>query len=188
MTGRRLAAVCCLGAAAVAPVAWAEPSSDARVALVREFLEVTETGGGTAPLRDAFLDQVDQTYPQTFEAMLGELALPAESEAAARENYDESRARFRAEFVRRFDAQIDLDVLARVLYAPIYTRHFTDDELRELISFYRTPVGRKSLSALPVAMTEVTMQVVPALAPLINSLVNEVVASEKRELAQVTAP
>ena len=185
MRGGWLVALCWVG---VAGAAMAEPLGEARVALVREFLEVTETGGGTVPLRNAFVDQVDQSYPETFDAMLSELSLPPESEEAARQGYAESLARFRAEFSRQFDAQIDLEVLARVLYAPIYARHFTDDELRELTAFYRTPTGRKSLSALPVAMTEVTLQVVPALAPLINSLVNEVVASEKLELAKAVSP
>jgi hypothetical protein len=159
------------------------PLSEERIALVTEFLEVTESGHGTVALRQAFVDRLEHTYPQTFEEMLDELSLSAEGEAAARARYEESFARFRARFVELFDEQIDLAVLARVLYAPIYTRYFSDDELRELIAFYRTPTGRKSLHALPRAMTEVTVEVVPAMAPLITSLVNEAVAGEKAALA-----
>jgi hypothetical protein len=154
-----------------------------RVALVTEFLEVTESGHGTVALRQAFVEQLDQTYPRTFEEMLAELDLSARDESAARARYDESFRRFRVRFAELFDEQIDLPVLSRLLYAPIYVRYFSDDELRELIAFYRTPTGRKSLEALPQAMTEVTIEVVPALAPLITSLVNEAVAGEKAALA-----
>ena len=59
-----------------------------------------------------------------------------------------------------------------------------DDELRELTAFYRTPAGRKSLEVLPLAMTEVTLRVVSTLAPVITSLVNEAVATEKRALRE----
>jgi hypothetical protein len=43
-------------------------------------------------------------------------------------------------------------------------------------------VGRKSLEALPRAMTEITLEVGPALAPIVTSLVNEAVAIEKAAL------
>lgn len=39
-------------------------------------------------------------------------------------------------------------------YAEIYAGHFTEDELRELTAFYRTPAGQKLASATPALMTE----------------------------------
>jgi len=38
--------------------------------------------------------------------------------------------------------------------AVIYMRHFSEDELRALTSFYQTPVGRKAIDELPAAMKE----------------------------------
>lgn len=172
-----------LGFAAGSARAAEEPSEE-QVALVREFLEVTETGGGVGPLRQVFVERIDRTYPQTFAQMLDELALDPAERADAEATYVESLGRFRGTFGRLFDEQIDLEALARVLYAPIYTRHLSDDDLRELTAFYRTPLGRKSLQALPLAMHQVTLEVGPAMAPLITSLVNEAVAIEKRALAK----
>lgn len=37
---------------------------------------------------------------------------------------------------------------------PIYHRHFTGQEVRELMAFYATPLGRKSLQAMPSMMQE----------------------------------
>jgi hypothetical protein len=185
MTARARWAAASLLAAAVASLATgarAEPLPPERLALVREFLAVTEMAGGTAPLRGAFVERVEERYAQTFEAMLAEMALAPDEAERARERYDESRRRFRDAFARLFDEQVDLDLLTRVLYGPIYARHFSDDELRELIAFYRSPVGRKSLEALPRAMTEITLEVGPALAPIVTSLVNEAVAIEKAAL------
>lgn len=36
----------------------------------------------------------------------------------------------------------------------LYVREFTEDELRQLLAFYRTPVGAKTLSRFPVILSE----------------------------------
>lgn len=42
------------------------------------------------------------------------------------------------------------------LGVPIYDKHFTHDEIRELIAFYQTPIGRKLTAELP-AITQESM-------------------------------
>lgn len=37
---------------------------------------------------------------------------------------------------------------------PLYARHFTADEMRQLAAFYRTPVGAKALEKMPQLMGE----------------------------------
>lgn len=37
---------------------------------------------------------------------------------------------------------------------PIYDKHFTTQELRDIVSFYKTPAGRKSLQVLPALRQE----------------------------------
>lgn len=40
------------------------------------------------------------------------------------------------------------------LLVPIYHRNFTHDEIKGLLSFYRTPLGQKLIAAMPVMMQE----------------------------------
>jgi uncharacterized protein len=40
--------------------------------------------------------------------------------------------------------------------APIYARHFTEPELRDILAFYRTPTGVKALQRLPHVLAEST--------------------------------
>lgn len=49
---------------------------------------------------------------------------------------------------------------------PIYARHFTVAELRELATFYRTPTGAKALSEMPQVMGDLTTRLVPRLQDL----------------------
>jgi len=72
-------------------------------------------------------------------------------------------AELRTEFER-----IQLEYMSGLMDdAPtIYARHFTVAELRELLAFYRTPVGAKSLRVLPQIMGESMTVVMPRLQTL----------------------
>jgi uncharacterized protein len=60
---------------------------------------------------------------------------------------------------------------------PIYARHFTVAELKELMAFYRSPVGAKALRELPQVMGEFTtllMQRLPAVQGQIGEAFNRI--------------
>ena len=61
--------------------------------------------------------------------------------------------------------RIQVDFLSSVMEdAPVvYARYFTAAELREMLAFYRTPVGQKTLSVLPQVMSEIMALVMPKL-------------------------
>ena len=39
-------------------------------------------------------------------------------------------------------------------FTPLYARHFTRSEIDELIAFYRTPIGEKSIRVMPMIVEE----------------------------------
>jgi hypothetical protein len=49
--------------------------------------------------------------------------------------------------------EVDPDEFVELLM-PVYDRHFSNDELKGLIAFYETPLGKKLVSELPQLMTE----------------------------------
>jgi hypothetical protein len=67
-------------------------------------------------------------------------------------------AELRGEFER-----IQLEYLSTVMDdAPvIYARHFSADELRELLAFYRSPIGAKALRVLPQITAESMALIMP---------------------------
>ena len=60
-------------------------------------------------------------------------------------------AAFWDEFTRR--AERDMDEFLEMVI-PVYDRHFTTSELRELLRFYKTPLGRQLVAKLPLIMEE----------------------------------
>src|SRR5262245_51068667 len=71
-------------------------------------------------------------------------------------------------FAREFAAPKGL----RARLVPVYAKAFTHDEIRALLAFYATDLGRKALTALPVVAQEsaqVTQQWAQELGPEIQS-------------------
>src|SRR5262245_33150433 len=56
---------------------------------------------------------------------------------------------FFAKFKAKADAQHIVD-----LAVPIYDKHFSREEINGLIQFYQTPLGKKTLTELPLLLTE----------------------------------
>jgi uncharacterized protein len=73
---------------------------------------------------------------------------------------DATIAELRAEFER---IQVAFASEAMNEAPPIYARHFTADELKEMAAFYRTPTGAKALREIPQVMGELTTFLLPRL-------------------------
>lgn len=66
---------------------------------------------------------------------------------------------------------------------PVYARHFTHDEIRQLLAFYESPTGRKAVAVLPQVLREgsdTAQRMGLGLIPEINRRVNEALAREAR--------
>lgn len=47
------------------------------------------------------------------------------------------------------------DLMTQII--PVYEKHFTHEEIKQLIDFYKTPLGQKTISVLPSVMQESMM-------------------------------
>jgi hypothetical protein len=83
-----------------------------------------------------------------------------EQRAKADKIDDATIAELRAEF-ERIQFAFASDAMKDA--PPIYARHFTVAELKELAAFYQTPAGSKALREMPQVMGELTANLVPRL-------------------------
>jgi hypothetical protein len=86
-----------------------------------------------------------------------------EQRAKADKIDDATIAELRAEFER---IQVAFASDAMKDAPPIYARHFTIPEIKELTAFYQTPTGAKALREMPQVMGELTTLMVPRLQDL----------------------
>lgn len=102
---------------------------------VRRLLELMET--------EKIGEQVRRQMSQALRPML-EQSLPA--------GQDRSR-KIVDTFLQKFQAQITPQAFTD-LTVPIYEKHFSDEEIRGLIQFYESPLGKKMTGELPAIVEE----------------------------------
>lgn len=95
-------------------------------AVVREIIRVTGSADIGAQMVSAMIGQLKQSFPQ----------VPPEQ-------WDE--------LTRSLDSSEAVDLMV-----PIYGKHFSLPELRELLAFYSTPLGQKLIREMPAVMQEST--------------------------------
>ena len=69
------------------------------------------------------------------------------------------------------DPKLADEMMAEVV--PLYARYFSPDEMKQLATFYRTPIGKKSLQVMPQLMGEGMQLGQRVIAPRINKLMQE---------------
>ena len=57
------------------------------------------------------------------------------------------------EFWEEVSKEFDPDQLIKMII-PIYDKHFSEKEIEEMVTFYKSSVGRKLVSELPFILTE----------------------------------
>jgi len=58
-------------------------------------------------------------------------------------------------FWKEFRAEVDADQLTN-LAVPIYAKYFNHDDIKQLIKFYKSPIGKKLVKYQPQVMAETT--------------------------------
>jgi uncharacterized protein len=63
---------------------------------------------------------------------------------------------YRAQLIELFLAKLRVKVSLAIVEGavPTYDKYFTDDELHQLMAFYETAVGKKTITVMPQLMTE----------------------------------
>lgn len=109
--------------------------------LVTELLRLTQNGQQQAQL-------VDQIFAMIQKQMLDESA------ARGNDPDDTAEAKEMFELFRERAVLIDFEGVLRDASIQIYSKYFSEEDLTDLIAFYKTRVGRKSLEVLPHLMRE----------------------------------
>jgi uncharacterized protein len=106
----------------------------AKEADIRALLEITGSARLGEEMQKAFLEQVRASFGET---------LPQNDRAK----------RFLDDYIEHFQRKFNPQALTE-LTIPIYDKHISADDLRGLLDFYRSPLGERTLKALPLVLQE----------------------------------
>jgi hypothetical protein len=118
---------------AIALPSFAQDERTAKRALIAEVLDIIDAKALTQASFDIAFNKVME-------------AGAAEGEQS--EEYKEEIEQMKV-FRERLYNRIDYAKYAEEIYAPLFDEHYTADELRQLIAFYKTKAGQKSVRMLP---------------------------------------
>jgi len=137
-----------LSAAAAIFLTLAAPAlAEAKQDKIRALLKLTNANATATKTSDALADQMLASLQNNNPSV------PPTAWLVMQQELDEA-----------FNASVPQLVEAMV---PLYDRHFTESELDDLMAFYSTPTGRKTLVAVPALMQE-SMAVGQKMAPQIT--------------------
>ena len=155
-----------------------EPNSKRALAL--ELLEVSGGGDMAAEISQVMLASMQQNYAAMVKHLLdSQPSLTAEERDAIAKHLADYDA-FSTRFVSEFTSAIDFDQLLEEVYVPLYEKHFTEDELRQLLAFQRSPLGQKSTKLIPLIMQEGMAGLVPRIQPILLEVAARILKEEQQ--------
>jgi uncharacterized protein len=162
------------------------PPSAEKQKLIAEMIVIMKMDQQFPEIIDGVLKEMEKSYPSAFNAVIdGNQSFTAEQRAALKASSGERYAAFSQKFRKRLSEKVDYGKYIKESVYPLYDRFYTEQDLKDIIAFYKTPTGQKLISTLPAVMTEsnkiATEKFVPMLVPIVQELLKE-------EFDQVGAP
>lgn len=119
---------------------------------------------------------MDQIVMQSTDAMLEQMMKQFVSED------NEDGKWFADHFRELVRQQVDFKTLTRDLFLQVYPKYFTEDDLTQLVAFYRSPTGQKMLTTMPAVMRDSMQLSQSTLGAKMQEIVKQVMAdAEKRK-------
>ena len=153
--------------------------SAAKRALVLELLELSGSDQLATPISQMILAQLEPLFAVIVDDVLdAETGLSAEDRERLRAQLGDFPA-FAEEFTARFPDRVGLDAILREVYLPLYDAAFSEEELRAIVRFQRSPAGRKLHALAPALGERGIRDTLPRVEPRVMALVGEILADRR---------
>ena len=162
------------------------PITPEKKALIKELLELMNVAYNSQAVSSQITEQLQPLMASLISNRLREwvqeqnLALAEQKRVEA--PVDESVQRIMTSIRVEFPKRINYGELVEKVAIEIYHRHFTVDEVKDLIVFYKTPTGQKLIKLLPQITAEMMSGGERLLAPQLTELITELVTDELMRL------
>jgi uncharacterized protein len=126
----------------LASPAWAQDAGSAEAMRAAQELAAIITGDTISQMSKSVTAQL---WPRIEEQFAGKV--DAATLAELRTEFENALSSFTTDMMKDAPA--------------IYARHFNVQELRDLLAFYKSPIGKKALQTMPLVMADVTGLMMP---------------------------
>ncbi|MBV5259778.1 DUF2059 domain-containing protein [Synechococcus moorigangaii CMS01] len=150
-----------------------EPPSETKTALINELRALTFRDENATQILDLMLQQIQAQSTNMGDGFLGEETDPEELALI-----QESVTRITDRIYTLMQDRIDFVALQRDIDFQLYNEYFTEAELQDLITFYKTPTGQKTAATFPELTERSTALFSEQLAPAMIEITQQVMLEE----------
>jgi hypothetical protein len=161
------------------------PLTPEKTALIKELMKLLNASTDTAALADTFLEQgLKQTAPLITQGLLQEIPqenLSPDARRRLKSEADEATQRILARIRAEIPKRVNFAELLERAGMEMYGKHFTENELKELIDMYKSPSVQKLLRLLPQITADTMPKITQWVTPIVTQLMDEVFIEEKKK-------
>ncbi|EKD26928.1 MAG: hypothetical protein ACD_79C00967G0006 [uncultured bacterium] len=149
--------------------------------LILKFMAIFDNANIKDQTVNSILRQIKGSFPKIIENMFKDLSI---TQPVTEEQIKECYERFSKAFAEKFSKEIDFKKINDNTNFTLYDKYFTETELDEMIKFYNSPAGKKSIETIPQLLKESMQQTTTLLTPKINDMINNSLSDEKELIKQ----
>ncbi|MEA5520101.1 DUF2059 domain-containing protein [Limnoraphis robusta] len=151
--------------------------------LIEEFLELTGGEKTFQQVSQGMLSQMEQQFTAMLGSdLVGSSQLSPQERQQVAANMNREMSRIAQKYNQLFLERIDYQKIVEEVYYPLYDKYFTNDDLRVLIDFYKSPTGRRTIEIMPQLLQESVQRTAQVIAPTVTSIIQEIITEELKRI------
>lgn len=151
-------------------------------ALLKELFDLTKLDKLMGNMIDAFLLQTQKDMPVLVEQITGDTATDAKNQEENSKKIVESSRRVSERIRELLPQRINYAEVAELLFYPLYDKFFSEEDLKQIVAFYRSPAGQKSIEVVPQLLQESMQRSSEILLPKLTPIINQALEEEKQRV------
>jgi hypothetical protein len=153
-------------------------------ALLKELFEVSGLTQNVNSMMDMMITQNEKDLPNILaQATARNKTMTPQERAALEQKVREGTARANRR-LREALQRLNYTQAIEDTTAFIFDKHFTESEIREWVTFYKSPVGKKTVDLMPVMMSESMAKINESLFPKLQEEIGKIIADEAKQLEE----
>ncbi len=157
--------------------------SPEKQALVKELLVAMDVKKNEDAVLNAMFDQMEKQMPEIIWQALSETKETSELSPTERQHLrdeiSESAIRTSQRFRELLAQRINFVQMTEEISSQLYAKYFSENELRDLVTFYKSSTGKRTMEIMPNLLGESMTKANERIMPVVKDLMNEISSDEK---------
>lgn len=157
--------------------------SNRKKQLIQELIELT---GGEQLFRQVSqvtAAQLQQDFQGIIESIPAEtIGVSTAQKQEMIQTISQDITRIANQYNQRLMERINFNQIIENVYYPLYDKYYTEEDLRAMINFYKTPTGKKTIDIMPQLLQESIQRVAQIIQPQATQIFQEIFEQEIKRL------